>query len=369
MPWSVHLIRTVTGEVGPRIDAVSGSWSIELNKTESGSIKARKADLARIPRGWWSPHTGGVMFVHHGPDGVDRPIAAGPITGWSSETAQDLTLDWAGIREILAHRVIAQDLKFRGVSLGTIAWQVVNGMGAIKPGGALPIVHGSPEQTITDGADHQRTYEAWNLANNGIDKRLTELSEVINGPDIMFRPEWADESRTRMHWSMVHGTERRPRILQTWTADMDTTAPRAGLSDLSVKSEAAHIVSRVWATGSGEGAGVARTYVEDLSSLRDWAPFMEKVISDNDQSDTGKLRVKAQGELAASKRMLDQLTMSMRADSVKHPVGRVQVGDLVNVTLGGWVAIPDGTHPMRLISMSGGLDEKVTLDFQEDSWE
>lgn len=367
--WSVHLIRTVTGEVGPRVDAVSGSWSIELNKIESGNIKIRKADLARWGAEWWAPWSGGVLFVHHGPDGVDRPIAAGPITGWSAETADDLTLDWSGIREILAHRVIAQDLKFTGMSLGTIAWRVVHDMSEIKPGGSLPIVHGSPEETVTDDADHQRTYEAWNLANNGIDKRLTELSEVIGGPDIMFRPQWANDEHTLLVWAMVHGTEGRPRIAQTWTADMDTTAPRAGLSDLSVKSEASHIVTRVWATGSGEGAGVARTYVQDLDSLGQWAPFTEKVISDNDQSDTGKLRVKAQGELAASKEMLDQLTMSMRADSVKHPVGRVQVGDAVNVTLKGWVSIPDGLHTMRLISMSGGLDEKVTLDFQQDSWQ
>ncbi|MED6116905.1 hypothetical protein PIB30_104675, partial [Stylosanthes scabra] len=233
-------------------------------RTESGNIKVRKSDLARWSTEWWAPWSGGVLLVHHGPDGVDRPIAAGPITGWSAETAEDLTLDWKGIREILAHRVIAQDLKFSGVSLGTIAWRVVHDMSEIKPGGGLPIVHGSPEETVTDDADHQRTYESWNLANNGIDKRLTEISEVIGGPDIMFRPQWANDEHTGVVWAMVHGTEGRPRIAQTWTADMDTTAPRAGLSDLSVKSEASHIVTRVWATGSGEGAGVARTYVQDL---------------------------------------------------------------------------------------------------------
>lgn len=363
--WSVHLLRTVTGEVGPQVDPVSGSWSIELNKTETGSLTLTKTDLARIPREWWTPHIGGVLLAYTGPDGITRPIVAGPITGWPSETLTHLEVEFEGIRWVLAGRIIAQNMNLTNLSLGSIAWRIVDETCSIKPGAGLPVVHGSPDQET----GHQRTYERWNLSNNSVDKRLTELSGVVDGPDIMFRPEWANDEHTLIQWSMVHGTEDRPPIAQSWTADIDTTAPRSGVLDIKVKSEAAHIVTRVWATGSGEGEGVARTYVEDLSSLADRQPFLEKVISETDQGDVEKLRAKASGELAASKRMLDQVDLTIRADSVKHPLGLWHVGDTCNVTLAGWVSIPDGMHPMRLLKASGGLDEKVSLEFQEDAWD
>ena len=367
--YSVYLIRTVTGEVGARLDVMSGSWSIELNKEESGSIKAKKSDLARINRDWWTPSIGGVLFTYTDPDGIERPIAGGPITGWSGETSEDLTLDWKGIRHIFVNRIITTDLSFKGLSLGTIAWRVVqNGMDD-KPAGGLPIVHGQPEETVEDNANHQRTYEAWNLSNNGIDKRLTELSEVINGPAIMFRPEWVDEYKTRVQWSVVHGTERNIWIEQAHHLDFDTTMPQSPFSDMSVTSDASAIVNRVWATGSGEGQDVARTKAEDLSSLSRWYPFQEKVITDSDQSEVSKLFQKASGELMTSRQMLDQLTMSFRANNRKHPLGTFFVGDEADVWLKGWFSIPDGRHPMRIISMSGGLDGKVTLDFQKSYWD
>lgn len=367
--FTVYLLRTVTGEVGSRIDPMTASWAIELNKIESGSIKVAKRDLLRRGAEWWAPYSGGVLITYTGPDDTERPITAGPITGWSAETAEDLTLDWAGIRTILAGRVIAQTMSYRGLSLGSIAWAIVDGTSSIKPAAGLPITHGSPTETATENADHQRTYERWNVANNAVAKRLTELSEVINGPDIMFRPEWVDDDHRMIRWSMVHGTEANPHIAQARTPDFDTTAPASDVADISAKSEAAHMVSRVWATGAGEGDGVARVYVEDLASTARGFPFLEKVISDNDQASPDKLRVKAQAALAESQSMIDQLTFSVRADSRKNTLGTFCVGDQVQVTVRGLRSIPDGRHQMRLIQMSGGLDEKVTLDFQKEVWD
>lgn len=367
--WRVYLIRTVSGEVGSRLDAVSGSWSIELNGIESGSVVVRKDQLARIGREWWRPYTGGVLFVYTDASGVDRPIVGGPITGWSSETREELTLDWAGIREIFKNRILTRTMELSGLSLGTIAWRVVQEGMEDKPAGGLPIVHGQPEETTEDRADHQRTYEDWNLSNNGIDKRLTELSEVINGPDIMFRPEWVDDDHMLVRWSMVHGTEGNPRIDQDSHLEFDTTVPLSSFSDMSLQSEAGHIVNRVWATGDGEGEDIARTSVQDLSSLQHWFPFMEKVITDSDQSNVDKLRAKASGELDASKEMLDQLTLSTRANDKKNVFGTFFVGDVAEVSLSGWFAISDGRYPMRIIALSGDLSESVSIDFQEDSWD
>lgn len=368
MTYAVYLLRTVTGEVGSRIDVPSGSWSIELNKTESGSIKARKPDLAKRGKEWWAPRSGGVLFTFTDSDGVEHPVAGGPITGWSSETAEELTLDWKGPRYILANRILTENLTLTGISLGTIAWRLVKHSMDSKPAGGLPIVHGQDEETAESKADHTRTYEQWNVSNNGYDKRLTELSEVINGPDIMFRPRWADADHRRVEWVMVHGTEANPRIGQAVHLDFDTTAALSDLSDLAVTSEAGHVVNRVWATGSGEGNDTYRQYVDDFSSLQDMVPFTEKVVTDSDAKDDNLLRRKAEGELAVSKQMLDQLTLSVRADARKNPLGTYHVGDVADVWLTGWFSIPDGRHQMRIIAMSGGLDGKVKVDFQKESW-
>lgn len=369
MSWAVYLIRTVTGELGAQLDPVSGSWSIELNKTESGEVTVKKQDLAQIPRSWWTPWQAGVLFTYTDPWGDEKPVVAGPITGWPSESTDEFVLDWSGIRKILERRIITNNKEYRGLSLGTIAWRIVEESCDEKPSGGLPIVHASPEQTVDDDASHQRTYEAWNLSNNGIDKRLTEISEVINGPDIMFQPQWANDERTAIEWAMYHGTETRPPIIQTWVPDFDLTGPAPWAMDPTVTSEASHMVHRVWATGSGEGEDIARAYAEDLTSLRDWVPYMEKVITDSEQGDTTKLGAKAAGELANSKSMIDQLSMSIRADSKKYPLGSWMVGHTGNVTIAGFFSIPDGMYPMRIIKASGGLDEKVSLEFQQDAWD
>ena len=365
MTWKVYLLKTVTGEVGPPLDVQSGSWSIELNKTEAGSVKARKAQLRRIPRRWWEPRTGSILMTYTDADGVERPIVAGPITGWPTETPETLDLEFAGIRSLLELRTIAQDMTLNGPSLGSIAWAIVDETCRIKPGGALPIIHGSPWEE----SGRQRTYYRWNLANNIVDKRLTELTEVINGPDIMFRPQWADEDHTRITWAMVHGSEADPRIPQTWTPVFDTTAARSDVQDLTVKSTATHLATRVWYTGAGEGEGTARVYAEDTTRIPDGVPFTEKVLSDSDQPNPDRLREKAEGALAASKRMLDQVTMSIRAGARRAPLGLWHVGDTCEVTLAGWVSIPDGSRLMRIIAASGDLSEKVTLDFQENTWD
>lgn len=370
MTWAVYLIRTVTGEVGAQLDPTTGSWSIELNKTETGSVGVKKQDLARIPASWWRPWQAGILFTYTDPFGDEKPVVAGPITGWPTETKTEFTLDWAGIRKILERRIITTNKEYKGISLGTIAWRIVEETSAEKPNGGLPIVHASPEQTVSDDkADHQRTYEAWNLSNNGIDKRLTEISEVINGPDIMFAPRWANDEHTAIEWGMYHGTEARPPIIQTWTPDFDLTGPNPAITDPSITSDASALVHRVWATGSGEGDDVARAYAEDLTTLKDWVPYMEKVITDSEQADTAKLGAKASGELENSKHMIDQLSFSVRADSKKYPLGSYMVGHTGNVTLDGFFSIPDGTYPMRIIKASGGLDEKVSLEFQQDAWD
>lgn len=363
--WRVYLVRTVTGELGPAIDPVAGSWAVELNGTDGGQVTLRKADLRRLERKWFAPWWAGVLFTYTH-EGVERPITGGPVTGWPSETREELVLDWAGPRRIFERRYLegTVDVKLTGMSLGGIAWALVEA-GMAKPGGALPIVRGTP----AEAGDHQRTFEWWNVANNAVDKRLEELSNVIDGPDVMLRPRWATEARTRVVWALVTGTSVNPTIAQDWLPDWDTTAARSGVEAIGIKSSADHLAGRVWATGAGEGAGTVVRSATDLTFVAEGGPLLEAVVSDSDQAKADVIADLARSELAAREDMLAQVSIGVRANDPKAPLGSWHVGDKAAVTLGDeWETIPAGTHALRIIRASGDLTHKVALEFQEDSY-
>lgn len=366
MSWVIHLVETTSGQVGRTLDPASGSWSIELNKIDSGSVTVAKADLAGINRSWFSPWWGSVVFSYVTDDGQVIPWCGGPIISWPAEDVDTITLDWRGIREVLAHRHMEKDYAHRGLSLGAIAWEVVRA-GMDKPGGGLPIVHGSPYEQLKPG--HQRTYEAWNLANNECDKRLTEISNVINGPDIMFRPRWANPGMTAVEWVMVHGTSWDVSIAQDTHMVWDTTAAATHVTDPSIVSDGSQIATRVWGTGAGEGAGTTITRAESLTLVKAGLPFLETVISDSDQAKAEPIRQKCLGALAESRQMVDQLSVSVYAAHPPTPVGTWHVGDDVTVGLGeGWLSIPAGERSMRIIKASGDLSEIVKVELQEGQW-
>lgn len=363
MTWRVSLVETVSGTVGRALDPVAGSWSVEINKVDSGSVTVKKSDLVGMDVEWFTPWKTSVLFSYVTPDGDVVPWCGGPITGWPSESLTELELSWAGIRKIFERRHIETDLRLTGLTLGEIAWRVVQA-GMAKPGGGLPIVHGTPVESGT----HERTYEAWNLANNIVDKRLTELSEVINGPDMMFRPRWAVSDMSRVQWSFVHGTRVDPAIPQTWVPDWDATS-QADVVDLDLTSSADEIASRVWGTGAGEGKATVITKAENLSLVTEYFPFLESVISDPDQEKPAPILAKCRAALSGSRRMVDQLSLTVRADSVKNPLTSWQVGDDARVTLPDtFFTAPGGTRDMRIIKASGGLNEQVSVELQEGQW-
>lgn len=362
--WHLYSLLTTTGEVGSELDPTSGSWSIELNKTESLQATVKKSKLRGRQEKWWHPWSGGLLLTFTSNDGVERPIVAGPITDWGAESRDELSFTGAGIRAIFEHRTVWADLAYKDMTYGDIAWALIQ-HGMDRSGGSLPIVHGIPQET----GRYQRTYEKWNLQNNTIDKRLTELSEVINGPDMMFRPRWVDDTHRRIEWVLVHGTAFSPYIPQDWQPDFDTTAAASGVQSPSIRSTGKSLRSRIWYTGAGEGEGIVREYAEDLTDLEEGMPFLEEVFSDSDQDTPEILRNKAGGALATASHMVDQVTFSVRANSTKAPWGSYFVGDTASVTLKGWISVPDGTRNMRIIKANGGLDMAVTLDFQEAVWE
>ena len=382
MTWVAHLVRTMDGRLGAQLDiAGQGSWEIPLNGVESFSVTVGKDQLRRIDPSWWSPYRASVVVSWRRADGSLVAWIAGPIVGPPTETRSTATFECRGIGAVLERRVLtAQEpvsqstsaqvemmtkrLRYAGMSLGTIGQEVVK-RGMAKVGGHLPIAFGSPREQ--GSTLNERTYEGHNLANNGVWKRLTELSGVRNGPDIAFRPRWNAEGW--LEWVMVHGTRAQPQIAQSWTMDLDTTSSLSPVASVDVTTDASKLASRVYWTGAGEGSTTMVRVAEDRALLHDQMPILETVGSTSDSANGDLIREHAIAALAASRDVVTQISMRVDGSDQRCEIGRWHVGDAARVTLGDeWLTAPAGTSPKRIISAKGSWSSAmVDLEFQDDA--
>lgn len=368
MAWGAYLIKVRSGEIGPRVEPASLSWSISLNETETASVHIMKSSLPDLDYSHWlAPWWGGILLTWDG-----LPVFAGPIVSQPSETFDVIQLSCKGLRALLAKRFIVQELtnwdtvstttiQYTGLSLGTIAKRVVQQVQQ-KPGGSLPIAFPIADQTVADDADHQRTYQGYNIQNINCDAVLTKLSNVINGPDIMFRPRLIDDSH--FVWDMWTGVEQDPRIYQQYFPTWDTTAAKGSVTDLQITATGVYQTHRVFGIGSGQDQGTLIKETEDLSLLNEGFPLLETSISANTDNPTIALNV-AKGSLTTNLKSLLEIAMTVRADGL-YPIGTFWAGNLTQVYVKGWITISDGVHRMRLLNMSGDLTSDIRLSLQTE---
>ena len=383
MTWVAHLVRTMDGQRGAQLDlSTEGGWEIPLNGIEEFSVTVGKRQLLRLDPLWYKPWRVSVAVSWQKPDGALDAWVAGPIINLpTGESRVSATLPCRGIGAALAERVLTaqepisqstaaqvemmtKNLRYAGMSYGTIAQEVVK-RGMAKVGGSYPIVFGSPREQ--GSTLRTRTYDGYNLANNGVWKRLTELSGVRNGPDIAFRPRWRDDGN--LEWVMVHGTHAQPQIAQSWAMDLDTTSRRSPIASVNVATDASRLASRVYWTGAGEGSTTMVRVAEDRSRLADQMPILETVGSTSDSANRDLIREHAIAALAASRDVVTQIDMTVDGSDQRCEIGRWRVGDAARVTLGDeWLTVPAGTSPKRIISAKGSwANAMVDLAFQDDA--
>lgn len=369
--WSAYLIQTVTGVIGPRVEFSSGvSWQIHLNDIENLTLNLEKSSLPKVDANTWlAPWWGGLLWKWN-----DQPILAGPFTARPIENFKTVSVQVGGIRSIFAHRfVIAEQtdwtkvatsvIQYDGLGLGTIVKRVV-GVSMAKPAGALPIEYPLPDEVIPGDTLHQRTYPGYDIQNLLTTDVLTKLSNVHNGPDIMFKPRMINDSQ--LVWDLWTGTEANPRIYQSNTAVWDTTAPQSSVTDLSIVTSGAYQTDRVFGTGAGTGAGTLVRMVEDSSQGAKQFPLLESSTSVGTETNPDVVISNAQGSLNQNLKMLHDINLTVRAEATPE-FGSYWSGDAVQLITKGWLAIPDGVNNCRLITMSGSDSSDITLSLQLES--
>lgn len=367
--WSANLFHVASGQIGPRLNFESVSWSIELNGTESISMKLKKSDLPSVNLDrWLSPWWAGVVLFWDG-----TPVVAGPILTRPSESFDSVSIACGGIRSVLKRRIVSLEqtdwskqsksvIQYTGLSLGTIAKRVVDQSQA-KIAGRLPILYANPDETFANDADHQRTYRGFNVQNIDCDDILTKLSNVINGPDIMFKPKLiADNQLAFVMWT---GTEKQPRIYQSQTPVWDTTPEKGQVSDMSTIVTGSYQTSRTYSLGAGQDEGLLIKVNTNEAPLQAGYPLLETVVNVGNSENPDIVNGYGLANLWTNKESLLEIQMTVRGDG---PIsfGQFWPGDLVEIITKGWLSLPDGKTQMRLLSISGDSSSEVKVSLQKE---
>lgn len=363
--WTAHLFQMTTGRLGPRIQFEAVDWSIELNGSETINLKLRKSELPKVDLNYWlSPWWAGVALFWD-----NNPIVAGPLITRPSESFDFVTIGCGGIRSILAKRVVVSEqtgwweslaasdpLEYKNLSLGTIAKRVVQKVQE-KPGGSLPISYAIPDEV----GGHERTYQPFNVQNIFADDVLTKLSNVIDGPDIMFKPRLLrPDTLTFDLWT---GTNNQPRIFQKFTPVWDTTPVKGMVAEMNVTVTGTYATSRVFSIGPGQDQGTLIRAVTDQTLIQKQYPLLETSISGTSSENPDVVLDHGVGNLDANSGPLLEVQMTVRGDG-ELPFGTFWPGDLVDVVTKGWLSLPDGITQMRLLSLTGDHTNSVKVSLQ-----
>ena len=170
-----------------------------------------------------------------------KVINAGPI--WTDEYNMDAKtwkFNAAGLWSLWNYRFVMQllqdsdpdslplakdDVAYSGISLRTIAKRLVQAAQQATSG-SVPLVF-EPDFA----GDNVRTYSSRDLG--VLFQRLQELTNVINGPEISFRPQY-QEDPNYIEWVMKTGN---PLLFNTTRPTWDTTVPGTSIKGATIKRD------------------------------------------------------------------------------------------------------------------------------------
>lgn len=371
--WRADLVRTRTGQIGARLDVEpAGQITDETNGIPQGAVGVRRALIDRIPAAWWEPWRNAVVLRHrYSTADPWIPILGGPIIHYPAIDPDVAALSFAGIQEILRHRLLVhewtdysriEDWKSGGPwwegSLGQIAWNVVQ-MAQAKPRGSLPIVHGTPDELITDATRAGRGWHNWDTANLNVwEQVLKGLADDDGGPDLRFTPRDVSDVNRRIEWVFEHGTHHDPRIAHPYTIRLDATAARSPVSDLKVTVSGLSIAHRVYGSGAGEGAGTEVRIAERIETAIDEMPFLETAFADTSRTAWQDVLALAEGALSPGGTGSWQAVCKVHT-SPGLPLWQVRPGAPVQLKVRGLEPFPNGWHRGRILKTSYSLASDI----------
>lgn len=350
---------TVTGRVFYNLDlADEPEWSSQINDAGSGKVTVPLDGGPRTVRAreWAVPDKVSVAVLRGA-----EVAQAGPITPYQPDDENPLlTVAFKGIWDILDRRVLhnaawnpaagqrltdpSADINLTD-SLPNIARELVNhatNMSFIA-GSGLPI--DLPPLDPADG-DNVRNYHGYDLAPFG--QRLRELTQVDNGPDVLFQPylTTVDGQRFIRHRLLIGN----PYLTQPGV-DLRFFYNRT-LTKLAVAGGTTAGASRVFVKGSGNEAGqLYGTATADDRIAEGW-PLVDYVDGNHtDATVQSTLDSWAQADVDLYSRLPEQWQATVLADGGPQ-FGTYLPGHFATYSVRGHHWLPDGEYRWRMVGMS-----------------
>lgn len=379
MGTEFYAFEMLTGRRLTPLPVSDGSWALKINADESvtATVPSRSAVAAKLDV-WGSTvlARNGLLAVVDG-----EPVAAGPLWKRTYDQGGNIGLTAGGLRSYWERRLLLPvaartqdfinpdgspntdlDTVLENLSYGTIAKRWVELM-RLWPGGNIPMALPADEP-----GTRRREVKAVELKN--LRKLLDDLSNVINGPDIAFRPRWSPDG-LGIYWEMQVGTEAEPRLgntdasLTRWTIG----APRGGAFALSVKEDATGMSEEVYASGGRQSDQVLMSRAQSPILPSAGFPLLQATDtshSDVVEQDTLDDYAQAGADLGAL--VASFWSMSVRAHEPGTPVlGDYWLGDMATIDVDkAEPVLPPGSVERRIAAIKGDAEgHSYDLTFAE----
>lgn len=307
-------------------------------------------------------------------DDIGTPIIWGLISE-RQDRQSDTSFSLASPMDLLAERIAVREGSFRdGRSTDTIGFAglsyraIMSEIGLLctqwKQGGALPIdwpYYGEK------GTRQKTSLHAWNVQNNQGNKLLTDIANLINGPDFTFEPYLVDQN---VRVQFLAGSDADIRIYPTAQPIELAYYPGAGqLDDLQVSH--ATPIHRWYASGAGTDDSTVTAIAEDLMAVNasmDPQVLREGTFSDTDIDNVDVLKRHVQSRLAGNKSQLIQISASISltdkaAGGLTCSPALLRPGMPVILHIEGFPSLPDADYQGSIMLLSGDQTSKAKITF------
>lgn len=342
-------------------EPVSASWSVGINEAEDIKVTIDLNDPREVGRNWRNivdASKSGIAVEQNG-----RWYGGQILPKDWDEDDQSLTvtakgiLSWLGVMFVgppAAETAViinpttklanaALNTTYSGVDLGTIIKKLVQ-QACSWSGAGIPIMYQADRAGTAT-----RTYEFLDFKT--VASAITDISEVIGGPEFRFELRQTDE--THLGWLLVTGTEAAPLLQSSTVHTWDSAALIPSATGVSESSDPSEMADISFATGgrTDDTAMVARAV---STKLRD-AGFLLRMKLDSTHSDV-KIQATLNGYAAEGLRTgskeIKFRKFSAKADLAPF-LNEYYPGDLCTVNVEGSGYLPAGAPVRRIAKISG----------------
>lgn len=348
---TVTVYETMTGDECLDVTAavVSKSWPCRLNGQGRGRFMVKLAKISTNPTVTEALFKERARMI-----GVHDGTAVGHVgviidSDWDEKRGL-LTVETYEIRTYLSWRmtagvnnITAGDLKASGISASGYVRRVIQ-RSMNWDGWQMPI------DLPGDGTG------GWVLDVDWFDFRY--LKDIIDGfertgYEVLFEPYLTDTGvrfRTRVARPITNGE-----------MDLPASTMKTAIPELRVRRSSSRQVTGVLALGNGSGTDSLIAWQGDFAA--EGIPVADVVRNESDVKRADTLQDVADNEFAENRTPTEQWSFPVMLDDVMT-LTRIRLGRILHLDVRGSVRIPDGRYQMRVIALSGGDTNKITVEVQ-----